>query len=569
MGTALTFMIGILTLGLSGILTPTEMLAGFANEQIWIIIVLLIIGDIIRRKRVMDRFFSQYVFKNTSNQKLFLAKMMLTVAPLSAMLNNTPLVAVMMPYVSNWSKQNKVAISKLLIPLSFAAILGGSITLIGTSTNLIVDGLLADQDIFPEKYQLNMFDFSTVGIPMLFIGVVYLLLFSNKLLPSKQFIASDLIQNPRKYMVDTYLSEKSNLNGKSVEAAKLRNLKDLYLAEVCRGEKIHAPVSPNFVLQAGDVLSFVGDTDTIGKMLEQIKGLSPVEAGMFVHKEKTSLTEVVISHNSSMVSKTIKSIGFRGRYDAVVVAVHRNGERISGKIGSIRLKSGDVLLLLTGEDFLELSREISDFYVFARGKMIQKPKVLEGSILLGGLILSVVLSAFHLIPLFLGVITTLIIAVAFKIENPKDLRKSVDYNLIIIIALSLALGTAMMKTGVATLISDGLIPLFEPFGIIGLMAGLYLITTILAAYITNKAAVALIFPVALTMAFSQGLNPIPFVLLVAFASAANFLTPIGYQTNLMVFGPGNYTFKDFFKIGAPLTVLYMVGTVGILYFQYF
>ena len=569
MGTAFTFMVGVLVLGISGILTPTEMLAGFANEQIWIILILLIIGDIIRRKRIMDRFFSRYLFKNTENHKTFLAKMMFTVAPLSAILNNTPLVAVMMPYVTNWSKQNNVAVSKLLIPLSYAAILGGSITLIGTSTNLIVDGLLADQTVFKDIDHLNMFDFSIVGVPMLVIGLIYLLLFSKRLLPNRRSVTSEISQNPRKYMVDTLIGEKSHLVGRTIDQAGLRNLKNLFLAEVHREDRIFSPVSPTFRLLSGDILSFVGDTETIGEMLERENGLSPVEAGMFIHKNKMRLTEVVISHNSIMVNKSIKYIGFRGRYDAVVVAVHRNGERISGKIGSIRLRSGDVLLLLTGEDFMELSRETSDFYIFMKGKKIQKPKIFEGSVLLGGLIVSIVLSALHLIPLFLGVMTTLIAAVMFKIENAKDIVKSIDYNLVVIIALSLALGTAMINTGVATMIANGLIPLFKPLGIVGLMLGLYFVTTVLAAYITNKAAVALVFPIALSIAQSEGLNPIPFVLIVAFASAANFITPIGYQTNLMVYGPGNYKFKDFFKIGAPLTLMYMVGTVGILHWWYF
>jgi di/tricarboxylate transporter len=569
MGTALTFMLGVLVLGVSGILTPKEMLAGFANEQIWIIIILLIIGDIIRRKRVMDRFFSTYIFSDNGSQRNFLAKMMLTVAPLSAILNNTPLVAVMMPYVSNWSKKNGVSISKLLIPLSYAAILGGSITLIGTSTNLIVDGLLSEQKVFPEVHHLGMFDFSIVGVPMLFIGLVFLLLFSDRLLPNKPDVSDDVIQNPRKYMVDTLLSDKSVLVGKSVDEANLRNLKNLFLAEVTRDGKVFRPVHPTFKLKKGDILSFVGDTDTYGEMLENNKGLSPVEAGMFVHKEETQLTEVVISHNSNMSGKSIKSIGFRGRYDAAVVAVHRNGERINGKIGSIRLKAGDVLLLLTGEDFQDLCKSTSDYYLLAEGKKIQKPKILEGSVLLGGLVLSICLSVFNLVPLFIGVITTLVAALAFRIENPKDLRKGLDYNLVLIIALSLALGTAMVNTGVAGLIANSIIPLFKPFGIIGLLTGLYFITTLLAAYITNKAAVALVFPIAISLASSEGLNPIPFVLIVAFASAANFLTPIGYQTNLMVYGPGNYNFKDFFKIGAPLTVLYMAGTVSILYWWYF
>jgi len=569
MGAALTFMIGVLFLAIAGIITPTEMLQGFGNEQIWVIIVLLIIGDIIRKQRVLDRFFNNFIFSNTKSTRWFIFRMAAVVAPLSAILNNTPLVAIIMPYVSNWSRQYKVDISKLLIPLSYAAILGGSITLIGTSTNLIVDGLLKDQTLFPDTTSLNMFDFTIVGLPMLVIGVIYLVLFSDKLLPNKQTVTTEVMKNPRKYIVDTLLSSKSNLVGKTVEEANLRNLQGLFLAEVNRADTIYTPVSPGFKLMAGDILTFAGDTDTIGSMLEEKNGLDPIEVGMFVHKKQTQLTEIVISHNSTIVNKSIKSIGFRGKFDAVVVAVHRNGERINGKIGSIKLKAGDVLLLLTGADFNKLSRETSDFYLLSKGKVIQKPKILEGSILIGGLIISIVLSSLHIIPLSLGVLSTLISAVAFKIINPRDLKYSLDYNLVIIIAASLSLGTAMINTGAADMLANGFLPLFKPFGILGLLTGLYLITTILAAYITNKAAVALMFPIALSLAYNQGFDPIPFVLLVAFASAANFLTPIGYQTNLMVYGPGNYSFKDFFKIGLPLTIIYMIVTVLILYYWFF
>jgi di/tricarboxylate transporter len=569
MGTALTFMVATLLLGLTGVLTPKELLVGFGNEQIWIIILLLIIGDIIRKKGVLNRFFNFILRTNGGNSKIYRLKLMLAVAPLSSFLNNTPLVALTMPYATDWAHRYNVNISKLLIPLSYATILGGSITLIGTSTNLIVNGLMESQTVFPDIHELSMFSFSIVGIPMLFIGIIYLYLFSNKLLPNRKPVSESLAENPRNYMVDTIVSGKSNLIGKSVLEAGLRNLPGLFLVEITHENKIIAPVMPSHIIHFGDVLTFAGDTNTISRLINSIEGLEPAELGMYKNKNITRMVEIVVSHNSDMAAKTIKEIGFRGKFDAVVIAVHRNGEKVSGKIGSIKLKPGDVLLLITGEDFNTLSQENSDFYVLLSGPEYVKPKLLEGSILVGGLVLSILLSVFKILPLFYGISLTMILSLVFKIVHPKDLSKSIDYDLIIIIALSLALGTAMIKTGVAAMMVNALIPLFNPFGILGLMFGLYFITTILAAYITNKAAVALVFPVALSMAVTENINPIPLVLLVAFASAANFLTPIGYQTNLMIYGPGGYKFKDYFKIGLPLTILYMIGTVGILYGWYF
>lgn len=569
MGTALTFMVGVLVLGLFGVLTPKEILIGFGNEQIWLIIVLLIIGDIIRKKGILNRFFDFVLNRKNDSSKMFRLRMMIAVAPLSSFLNNTPLVAILMPYVNNWGQRYNVSPSKLLIPLSYAAIMGGTLTLIGTSTNLIVNGFVESQTLYSEPLSLSMFDFTLVGLPMLIIGILYLYFFSDKLLPDRKPPVDNVSENPRNYIVDTIVSSKSTLVGKSIQDAGLRNMKGLFLAEIHKKDKLVSPVPPSQIIEKEDILSFAGDTNTISNSLTQIDGLEPVELGMYKNKNNTRMVEIVLSHNSDLARKTIKEVSFRGKYDAVVIAVHRNGEKVNGKIGSIRLKSGDVLLLITGEDFKNRIKYITDFYVLTMGPTYYKPQLLEGSILIGGLLLAIVLSVFKLLPLFFGVSITMLLAAVFKIVHPKDLSKSIDFNLIIIIALSLALGTAMVKSGAADIIVHGLIPILEPLGILGIMAGLYIVTSLLAAYITNLAAVALIFPVALSFAHTEGLNPIPFVLLIAYAAAANFMTPMGYQTNLMIYGQGGYKFTDYFKIGAPLTLLYMVGTVGILYGVYF
>ena len=565
----MTFMVGILVLGIFGVLSPKEILIGFGNEQIWLIIVLLIIGDIIRKKGILNRFFDFVLNNENSSPRMFRLRMMIAVAPLSSFLNNTPLVAILMPYVSNWGNRYNVPSSKLLIPLSYAAILGGTLTLIGTSTNLIVNGFVESQTLYSENLYLSMFDFTLVGLPMLVIGILYLFFFSDLLLPDRKPPVDEVSENPRNYIVDTIVNKGSNLIGKSVQGAGLRNLKGLFLAEIHKKNKVISPVLPSHIIEEDDILSFAGDTNTISNSLTQIEGLEPVELGVYKHKNETKMVEVVLSHNSDMVGKTIKEMGFRGKFDAVVIAVHRNGVKVSGKIGSIRLNSGDVLLMIAGEDFTKRIKSITDFYLLTTGPTYYKPQILEGTILIGGLILAIVLSIFKFLPLFIGVSITMMLAVAFKIVHPKDLNRSIDFNLIIIIALSLALGTAMVKSGAADMVVHGLIPLFKPFGVIGIMFGLYFITSILAAYITNLASVALVFPIALAYAHNEALNPMPFVLLIAFAAAANFMTPIGYQTNLMVYGSGGYKFTDYFKIGAPLTLLYMIGTVSILNYWYF
>jgi len=567
-GPAFTFLIGVVVLGICGVLSPSEIMNGFANDQVVVILMLLLIGDIIRDLGIVENLFDK-VFRRAKTYRHFMARMMLLVGVFSAFLNNTPLVAVMMPYVHSWSKRNKISPSKLLIPLSYSAILGGCITLIGTSTNLIVNGMVVDQTIIPGLESLDMFDFASVGIPMMIIGSIYLLIVAKKWLPDNADTLDKFSENSRQYIVEAHVRPGSDLNGKSIGEANLRNLQGLYLFQIRRNGSKLAAVSSEFVLAEGDRLAFAGATETIADLILDNSGLTLPSVGMLSHKKQLEVVEIVVSHNSTLISKTVKEANFRGKYDAAVIAIHRNGERVSGKIGDVKVRAGDVLLLLGGDDFTARTQRVQDFYFISKVKEFRKQENYKIGLLLGGTILAVLLSALNIVPLFMTLIVMIIVILALKISNPKDIAASIDFNLALIIALSLAFGTAMLKSGLAELIADILISVFLPLGRMGVLFGIYLITTVLAAYVTNKAAVAIIFPISLSMALHLHLNPEPFVLIVAFAAAANFMTPIGYQTNLMVYGPGSYKFGDFFKIGFPLTLIYMVVCVSILSYIYF
>lgn len=567
LGTTFTFVIAVTVLGFFKILTPSEILSGFANEQIAVIILLLLLGDIIRQTAIIEVVFDR-LFKSARSYKGFLGRMVLVISGFSAFLNNTPLVAVMMPYINSWCKRNNISPSKFMIPLSYAAIIGGCATLIGTSTNLIVNGMWVDQKIIPNAESLNIFEFAWVGIPMIIIGTLYLVFFSDKLLPARTDLLSEFSKNSRSYIIETEIRKNSHLIGKTLEESGLTNLKGYYLIEIFRNNYKISLLSSEIVLQQDDQLIFAGDTNVITDMLNTDSGLTLPSVGMLNKKKQTEVVEIVISHNSKMIGRSVSEIRFRARFDAAVIAVHRNGERISGKLGETFIKAGDVLLLYTGADFFSRSVDTHDFYFISKVKDFQKLESYKIWTLLGGTVLIILLSAFHLVSLFMGLIVLLMIVISMKIANPKELYKAIDYNLAMIIALSLALGTAMIKTGAADLVADLIVKVFLPLGKVGLLFGIYFITAILAAYITNKAAVAIVFPVSIMMAANLGLNPIPFVLVVSFAAAANFMTPHGYQTNLMVYGPGGYTFTDFFKIGFPLTMIYMVVTVIILRFIY-
>jgi di/tricarboxylate transporter len=568
LGPSFTFVIAITILGLFGVLTPSEILSGFANEQIAVVIMLLLIGDIIRQTAVIEIIFDR-LFRRAKSYKGFLSRMLIIITSFSAFLNNTPLVAVMMPYVNSWCKRNNISPSKFLMPLSYAAILGGCATLIGTSTNLIVNGLVEKQTIIDGLEPLKIFDFTAVGLPMMVIGFFYLLFFGEKLLPDHAKNDEEGPTQLREYFVEAKVKAGSHLVGMTIKDASFLGDKSFTLVEIIREEITILSYSEDFILMDGDILVFSGDTDAIALILENKSGLQLPELGMMTKRKRTEIVEIVISQNSSFIGKTVRMINFRSKFDAAVIAVHRNGIKLDDKLSSIMLRAGDVILLFTGENFLVRSENSIDFYFISKVRGFVKLEWYKTTVLLGGLLLSILLSAFGLIKLFMGLIIVIIASLGLKITNPKDLSKSIDYNLAIIIVLSLALGEAMVKSGAADLIAESIISVFMPLGKVGILTGIYFITTLLAAYITSKAAAAIIFPISLTMALNLDLNPLPFILVVAFASAANFMTPIGFQTNLMVFGPGNYTFRDFFKVGTPLTVIYMFVTVVILSLLYF
>jgi di/tricarboxylate transporter len=392
--------------------------------------------------------------------------------------------------------------------------------------------------------------------------------FADKLLPAKDDDLTQFSKNSREYVIEAEVREGSHLIGKSIKEARIRNIKGLYLFQIIRNRLTISSVPDDEIICESDLLVFAGDTKNIAELFNTKSGLTFPDVGIMHRKKYTEVVEIVISHNSSLVNQVVREINFRKRYHAAILAIRRNGEKFTGKIGEMKLKAGDALLLLSGSDFTERSNDSLDFYLISKIKEYRKTPFYKIAIILGGLVLAIILSAFQIFPLFLSLITLIITLLFMKIASPNDIHKSVDYNLAIIIALSMALGTAMIKTGLASDIANFIISIFTPFGNYGILAGLYLITAIIAAYISGRASIPLIFPIAITTAAQSELPVLPFVLVVAFASAANFMTPTGYQTNLMVYGPGNYSFKDFFRIGFPLTIIYMIVTVFILGYFY-
>lgn len=572
----LVFLISIVALNLTGVLSAEDTLQGFANKEIAVVLMLIVLAGIIKKLGVIEGLFAS-ILSSKMSYNSFLFKMMAGTSVVSGFINNTPLVAIMIPYVSNWAKRKGITPSRVLIPLSYATILGGTLTLIGTSTNLIVNSLVIEEkkkgvaqgiSALQNMQELQLFDFTSVGFPLLICGIIYLMFASKFLLPNRPDAIDEFKEHQREYLVQTVLKKNSVLAGKTIEEANLRHLPGLFLVEIIRRERRITPVGPQELIEEEDVLMFAGATGTVLELVSTSGELVIPEYESVGVNGKQDVVEVVISNNSQLIDKKVKETDFRGLYDAAIVAIHRNGEKLSGKIGEMILKPGDLLLLITGKDFKLRISEARDIYTVSKVMEINRPELGKSLFVLLGTLAAIVLSAMQVIPLFQSLLILVLGSIFLKIINLNDLKKIIDFDLILILAFALAISKAIVNTGTATYFSSKLITLFEPLGIVGILLGVYLITTLLTEIITNAAAASIVFPIAIQITLSLGLDPKPFVLAIAFAGSASFATPFGYQTNLMVYGPGGYKFSDFLRIGIPLNVISMIVTVSLLAYYY-
>lgn len=559
----MVFIVAITLLMATNIINPKEALSGFANEQIAIIFLLLIISDVIKKSAALD--YSIYkLFRPNLSYRRFLFRMSTSVAGVSSFVNNTPLVALMIPYVYDWAKKKKINPSKVLMPLSMAAIVGGTMTLIGTSTNLVVSGMAVDAGLKP----LGMFSFTPIGFPILILVIIYIVLFSKKLLPNRTDALTDFKEDSRKYLIETKVPEASTYIGNSIDSNKLRQLRGLYVVEIIRGTKKIAPVSPKEIIQVNDILIFAGETDTIIDLLSNQSDLIPAEYSEYPLDGKVEVIETIISPNSSLINKAINQTNFREIYDAGIVAVNRDGEKISGKVGDIELRFGDLLLVVAGKEFRKRAEQNRDLILVSKRREINNTSKNKIKYILLAIAVAFVLEACGMMSLFMSlfIITGAIALAGFL--NVDDVKKSLDLELMVMLALAIGIGKAISNSGADQYFAKAVIHysinLHETLGVI---LGLYLVTNILTMFVTNAAAVAITFPIAVATGNQIGMQDVtPLLLTIAFASSADFITPFGYQTNLMVFGPGGYRFSDYVRYGFIPTLIYMTMTIfGIAY----
>ena len=540
-----------------GVTEADQAFAGFgASAPITIAALYVVAGAIDKTGALLPVI--DVVLRPSGGERRRLARLVVPTGAASAFLANTPIVAMLVPPVGAWADRRGEARSKLLIPLSYASILGGVVTVIGTSTNLLVSSLLEEATGEP----LGVFEMSAIGVPVALVGIATIVVLGTSLMPDRRPPAAGSMQAPD-FTVSMRVTVGGPVDGATVEEAGLRHLQGVFLVEVRRGDEIIAPVAPTLRLVGGDLITLVGRAEDVVD-LQRLRGLesSELEHALAVDDGAHRFFECVIGVDSPLNGSTLRDIGFRGRYQAAVIAVHRAGQRLGGKLGDIVLRGGDTLVVLAGPDFGGRMRQRSDFLLVARLGGASLAASRWAPLVLG------VLAAVVLLPV-LGVMslleTSLVGAlglVAARILTPAEARESVQLDVIVMIGASFGLGAAVAQSGLAARLADGLVDLTSGLGDLGAVLGLVVLTLILTELVTNSAAAVIAVPVALDVASTTQLAPRTLAIAVASAAACSFLTPIGYQTNTMVYGPGGYRYGDYLRLGAPLTLV-TVATLSV------
>lgn len=560
-GTDVVVVAGVVALLLAGVLTPEQALAGMASSGMITVAALYVVVAGIQQTGGIA-WVSKHILGSPTSLWRAQLRLMLPVAGMSAFLNNTPLVALFIPAVAEWSRRMGRSASHFMLPLSYAAILGGTLTLIGTSTNLVLSGLWADGG----GERIGLFDIIWIGLPVAIIGIAYIVLAGRVLLPERRPVIDLDGADARSYTVEMEVDPKGPLVGQSIESAGLRGLPGLFLAEILRDDRLIPAVSPQERLQPSDRLVFVGIVDSIVD-LRNIRGLLPVaddNDNRRATRHRRSLVEVVVSADCPLVGLSIRDGQFRTRYNAVVLAVARAGSRIQQKIGDIVLAPGDTLLIEALPAFVESHRISRDFLLVSAVESSQPVRWEKAGFALGILLAMILIAVFE--PFDWGMLEAALLAagamLAFGCVTTTQARRSVDWQVLIVIAASLGLGKALEVTGAAGFMAGELIDLAQGNPWLTLVI-VYAITTTLTEVITNNAAAVLVFSIAVGAAEAMGVDAKPFLFTVMMAASASFMTPIGYQTNLMVMGPGGYRFGDYVRIGLPLNVVAGIVTCAL------
>ena len=568
-----TAMIGGLTVLLlgdalagGGILPPSVGIAGFAHPSIIMIGALFVVAAGLRETGAMDAIANRLLGRPRTVARAQI-RLMVPVAVMSAFMNNTPIVAMYLPIVGDWARKARISASKLYMPLSFAATLGGKCTLIGTSSNIVLMSLYLRAFSDPELgswvssmvaepgVQKQFWGVAVLGLPTTIAGILLIVLCSRRLLPERR-ASSDAARDSRRYQVEMIVQADAPIIGRSIEEAGLRHLPGLYLTKIERGGKVIHAVSPAERLEADDRLAFAGILDSVVD-LRRIRGLVPatdqVEKVTALPQLRT-LVEAVVSHNSPLVGQTVRSAKFRTKYNAAIIAVHRNGEVVNAKVGDIYLHAGDTLLLDTHDGFLSAYRGSDDFYLISQVEGSRPIRHDRATIALGVLALLVGMLTLTRIPPLVVALVCSGLMVLTRCVTGTVARTSVNWQVLLVIGAALGIGASLQETRAAEHLADGLLALCAGFSPHAMLLVIFVTAAMFAQVVTNNGAAVLMFPITMSTARELGVSPEPFVFTLMIAAGSTYLSPVGYQTNLMVYGPGGYRFFDYARLGLPLTV---------------
>jgi di/tricarboxylate transporter len=542
-----------------GIIGTSSALSGFSNPGLATIAVLFVVVAGLKETGTVD-WLGEKLLGRPEGMTMALLRIILPVSTMSAFLNNTPVVAMMIPAVSDWSKRLGLTPSKLMIPLSYAAILGGTCSLIGTSTNLVVSGMAEAEGHSP----IGIFEITKVGLPAAIVGGLFLLFVGPRLLPDRGS-TNQALADPREYTLELMVPAGSPLDGKTIMEAGLRNLPGCFLVGIERDGEPIGPSDPGQVLSAGDRLLFAGIVESI-RDLQRIRGLEPATNQVFkldAPRYRRRLFEAVVGAASPLAGSTLKSTGFRHEYNGVVLAVARSGVRLRGRLGDITLRAGDTLLVEAEAGFHDRYRNTRDFLLVSPLDDSTPRRHDRAPLALAILLTMVIVVAVGWLSMLQGALVAAIVMVLSRCCTLSEARQSVDWSLLIVVGAAIGLGRALDESGAAPAVAGGLLSVAGTNPWVVLLA-VYLVTSLATEIITNNGAVALVFPIAYSVAGTLGVDFTPFIFAIMMAGSASFATPLGYQTNLMVLSPGGYRFSDYMRIGIPMNLLLAAVSVSLI-----
>ncbi|MFC7407133.1 SLC13 family permease [Georgenia alba] len=553
---------GAVTLLVLGVISAEEAFSGFSNAAPITVAALYVVAAGVEKTGALTPLMQSTLGERGTYRRPLLRTLGPTVAA-SAFLNNTPIVAMLIPQVTAWARRRGVAVSKLLMPVSFAAILGGLLTVIGTSTNLVVSGQMRSLGMG----EMTFFEVGKLGLPIALVGLVLLVVLAPKLLPDRRSAHAEMEEEGRRFTVEMTVAPGGPVDGKTVAEANLRHLQGLFLASVDRGDTTIAPVRPETVLRGGNRLHFVGSADRVVE-LQEIRGLRSAELAHVIDLNDPSVRyfEAVVGTRSPLVGRTLSEVGFRSTYQAAVLGIHRSGQLVEGRFGQIRLRVGDTLIVVSDPGFRERWRDRADFLLVADLDGTPPVTTSRAWIPVALLLAVVVLAATGLVPILHGALVAALVLIATRVLSALEARRAIDIEVLVVIASAFGLAAAMQQSGLAESLAQGLVDLFGGWGERGVLLGLALATIVLTELVTNNAAALLMVPIAVQAATTAGLDERGAVIAVAVSASASFLSPIGYQTNMMVYGPGGYRFTDYARLGWLLSAVVLVCVVGLVPF---